>query len=251
MKIVSYNVRCSYVGDGINSFVNRAGLIYDKIKNDQPDVIAFQEVTAKILDVLQKLLTEYVFVGQFRNEDYTGEGLYTAVRKDSCMVLGYETIWLSPTPYVAGSRFEIQSSCPRICVQTLVRHNESGKRMRIYNLHLDHKSEEARVSGMKSALEFVQQYYHKDSFPAVILGDFNAHPDSQVITMCNAYPHLKEASAPIETTFHKYGTKAIKIDYIYMSDELADAAVCATAWTEENNGIYLSDHYPICVQLEL
>ena len=37
MKIVSFNLRCVWQGDGINAFIFRAGMIYDKIMRDQAD----------------------------------------------------------------------------------------------------------------------------------------------------------------------------------------------------------------------
>ena len=39
IKIVSFNLRSQYTGDGINAFVHRAGLIYEKIKQEKPDIV--------------------------------------------------------------------------------------------------------------------------------------------------------------------------------------------------------------------
>jgi len=36
-----------------------------------------------------------------------------------------------------------------------------------------------------------------------------------------------------------------------MSDELVQAINTVEAWTDEINGIYLSDHYPVCAELWL
>ena len=35
-----------------------------------------------------------------------------------------------------------------------------------------------------------------------------------------------------------------------MSDELAKNVKSVSAWEDEMNGIYLSDHYPVCAELE-
>ena len=249
MKIVTYNLRCVYDRDGINSFVHRAVALCDKIQSEKPEVIGFQEIVPKNLAVLEKLLPEYLFVGQFRNADYLGEGVFVALRKESCTLLGLETVWLSPTPYVAGSRFENQSKYPRICTAVKIRHIESGKIFRVFDLHLDHISEEARVLGIKAALKFVDSF--ADNAPKVILGDFNAEPDSEAIAMCNAREDISDVTDNIKVTFHGYGTTAIKIDYIYMEKELAEAVKKVEAWTDERNGVYLSDHYPVCAELEL
>ncbi|MBQ7294224.1 MAG: endonuclease/exonuclease/phosphatase family protein [Clostridia bacterium] len=243
MKIVTFNIRCLYCGkDGINSFVHRAVMLCDKINAEKPDVVGFQEITADILSVLEKLLPDYLLVGQLRGADYNGEGLYTAIRKESVSLLGLETVWLSPTPYVPGSRFENQSDCPRICVATKLLFKESGRVMRVFNIHLDHISEEARMLGIKAAFEFADGF--KDGAETVFLGDFNAKPDSDTVAYCNA--RLVDLTKKIEVSFHGYGKTAVKIDYIYTSEEVAAGVTDVYAWTDEKHGIYLSDHYPIC-----
>ena len=249
MKIATINQRCVYNKDGNQSFVHRGIILCDKIESEKPDVIGFQEVTPLSIKVLEKLLPEYLFVGQFRSKKYDGEGLFTAVRKETCDVLGFETIWLSPTPYVAGSRFENQSNCPRICVEAKIRHRESGKVFRLYNIHLDHISDEARVLGMEVAFNFIDSF--KDGAPIVVLGDFNAEPDSKTIEMCNARKDISDVTTHIPATFHGFGKcDTMKIDYIYLSKELADCVKNTVAWDDQVNGVSLSDHYPICTELE-
>ena len=251
LKVVTFNIRCKYTGDGINSFVYRAGIIADKINKEKPDVISFQEMTSAILDKLKILLPEYEFVGHGRNENYGGEGLYTAVRKDTCSILGWDTIWLSPEPYTPGSRFENQSKYPRICVQTMVRHKETGKITRVFNVHLDTISEEIRIEGLNATFDFIESYKEKGNHPFILLGDFNARPDSETINICNQKSGMQEVTKNVTETYQSFGKKSSKIDYIYMSDELAEALHSVEAWTDESDGIYLSDHYPVCAELWL
>lgn len=249
MKIATINQRCVYNRDGIQSFIHRGVFLCDKIEAEAPDVIGFQEVTPQTLKVLERLLPEYVFVGQFRSENYDGEGLFTAVRRSTCTVLGFETIWLSPTPYVPGSRYENQSKYPRICVETKVLHRASKRVFRLYNVHLDHISEEAKRLGIEQTLGFIDSF--KDGAPVVLLGDFNALPESETMKKCNAREDLRDVTADISVTSHGYGQRANKIDYIYMSNELADRVVKVEAWTEKSADIWLSDHYPVCAELDL
>jgi hypothetical protein len=109
MKLVTFNIRCAWHQDGINSFLHRAGGIASKIAAETPDVICFQECTDKIFAHLKILLPEYHIVFNQRNADLRGEGLATALRKNTAELLGLDAFWLSPTPYVAGSRYEEQS----------------------------------------------------------------------------------------------------------------------------------------------
>ncbi len=252
MKIVSFNLRCLYDGDGINSFIHRGGFIFDKIQKEKPDIIAFQEVTEANLIILERLLPEYLFVGQFRGENYDGEGLYTAVCKESCQLLGFESIWISPSPYVPGSKFSGQSPwCPRVCVETKIRHKASGQEFRVYNLHLDHMAEELRIAGMKCVFDFVEMFQSRDGLPIVILGDFNAEPEEKTIALCDDYPGIQDVTKHIAASFHDFGKQKIKIDYIYLSDMLKEQVTAVTSWEDVHEGIYLSDHYPICVELNV
>lgn len=266
MKIVTYNLRCVYEKwDGVNSFIHRAGLIYEKINSEKPDIIAFQEVVEKSKILLEKLLPEYIFLGHFREADYTGEGVFTAIKKDRFEVLGFEDFWLSPTPAIAGSRYENQSDCPRTCLMTQLKDKICGKILRIYNIHLDHISDEARRNGMECVFDYVKKKNAELETAAVILGDFNALPQDGVMKMCDehANPKFYDVTKNIAYTYHDYGRCKQKIDYIYMTKDLSDILKRVYTWNDEcvwhkdiYHGadvphIYLSDHYPVCAEIEM
>lgn len=254
-KIVSFNIRNVWLWrkEGINCFVFRAGLIYEKINREKPDVIAFQEIMPNHLELMRKMFPEYEFYGQYRNADYTGEGLFTAIRKEAFEMIAYETFWISPTPYVSGSRFEDQSECPRICVVTQIRHKESGKMLRVYNIHLDHISDKARIEGIQCVLEQMERFNRNLELPSMIMGDYNALPDSETIRFCNEHkdPVIKDVTADVPVTYHGYGTDAQKIDYIYVSEDMTSAVNEVGAWETSFNGIYLSDHYPVFADVDM
>lgn len=252
MKIVTWNLRCLWSGDGINAFLHRAGMIYEKIDKEKPELIAFQEVVAESLAFLRKIFPEYIFFGQMRSENYDGEGLCIAIRKDAFDFLGGETFWLSPTPYIAGTRFKKQSNCPRICVYTLVRHKTTGQCFRIYNIHLDHESDEARQFGLQCVIKYMEQQAEKQEACDVLLGDFNAEPESGVMQMQNERKEWIEVTTSITETFHGFGkVHNCKIDYIFLSRAFKQKIVSECTWTDCHEGIYLSDHYPVCIELEL
>lgn len=253
VKIVSFNLRGVWKGDGINAFIFRAGMVYDKIMQEMPDVLAFQETAIDHLELLKRMLPEYVFCGQFRSENYTGEGLFTAIRKDAWDVIAYETFWISPTPYVAGSRFEDQSDCPRICVVTQIRHKKTGKMLRLYNIHLDHISDVARIKGIRCVFEKMEEFNRRLPLPSLVLGDYNAYPESETIRFCDDYQTtaMFDVTKDVPATFHAYGKCGIKIDYIYVTEELKRAFCASDIWADETEGIYLSDHYPLWAEFAL
>lgn len=255
IKVVTFNARCVYFdkvgdGDGVRSFVFRAGYIYDKIHNELPDIILFQEFVKEHLDIMKKLFCEYEFIGHFRNEDFTGEGVYTAIKKDKIQVLGIDSYWLSPTPYVPGSRYQNQSECPRTCLTVKVRDIESGKIFRVLNTHLDHISDEARIWGVRQILKCACKDTEKDNIPFILGGDFNAEPDSKTIRYCNNFEKIKifDITENIDVTFHGWGKERAKIDYIYVTEALKVKVQSVCIWDDKIYGMYLSDHYPVCAQ---
>lgn len=248
MKLVTFNIRCAWHQDGINSFLHRAGGIASKIAAETPDVICFQECTDKIFAHLKILLPEYHIVFNQRNADRRGEGLATALRKNTAELLGLDAFWLSPTPNVAGSRYEEQSQCPRICQCVTVRCED--RIFRVYNVHLDHVSDLARKLGMDATLKRIGEDLEKQNFPFFLLGDFNATPKGAPIRACREHG-LTELTEAVDYTFHNYGRKSApyKIDYVFSDAKTAATPFTVTPWTEETDGIYLSDHYPLQVEL--
>lgn len=254
LKVATFNSKCTYseAEDGINFFFHRIGLFVDKINKENPDVICFQEIfNAKAVDFMTKNLPGYEFVGpgtKMNNSKQTG--VYIAVKKDTCDVLGWESLYLSDEPYTPDSRFEGQSHNPRICVQTLIRHKASKKMIRVFNTHLDHASKDARVKGMDVVLKFMDSFKEKGGYPIMLMGDFNALPDEEAIVKCKQYEGITEVSENIGGTYHAFGTITDRhIDYMFMSDELAKIAGNAEIWPDVKSGIYMSDHHPVCSQV--
>lgn len=253
MKFVTFNIRCSWDKDGINSFLHRAGGILQKIRKEAPDVVCFQEVTDPIAAFLRQNLTGHYLLFNQRNADYRGEGLAIAVKTDSTEILGLESFWLSPTPHTPGSRFEEQSRCPRICQAALLRHENNI--FRVYNVHLDHVSDTARRLGMEAVLKKMIAHRSEGEFPLFLCGDFNATPESAAIALCRECTEIKleEATAAVPYTYHDFGRREnpLKIDYIFTDAALAAHPHTVTSWTDETDGIYLSDHFPLLLEIEL
>ena len=115
-SVVTFNLRCEAVVDGPNYFFNRAPYIAAKIRKENPDIICFQECTPRMQEWLRNTLFDYEVVGMGRNLKLDGESNPVAFRKDKFDLFGFDQFWLSPTPFVPGTRYEHQSRCPRICM---------------------------------------------------------------------------------------------------------------------------------------
>ena len=256
LKVVTFNLRLDRREDGVNYFFNRAPYILQKIQKEKPDIIGFQEAKEPIYEWLKANLYDYHFVGIGREDDFSDEANPIAYRKDRFELFGFQQFWLSPTPNKPGTRYEEQSICPRICCYAKLKALDSTKVVSVYNTHLDHVGEGARLLGMKQILSFMRAQKAKNAYPMILTGDMNACPSEAAIREVSLQSELGllEASAAVKHSFHGYHggsayTEGDKIDYVFT--DLSFDAEKALAWEECYGGIYLSDHYPIAVTLTL
>lgn len=256
-SVVTFNLRCEAVVDGPNYFFNRAPYIAAKIRKENPDIICFQECTPRMQEWLCSTLYDYEVVGMGRNPKLDGESNPVAFKKDKFDLFGFDQFWLSPTPFVPGTRYEHQSRCPRICMTVCLSPKNTGKLFRIYNTHLDHIDAEARVLGMQQVLEKIASDNRKMRLPLVVTGDMNALPEEdsmQIILNFEEIP-MQEVTASVPLTFHGYAPgnrPEYRIDYIYTDKGLGFSE--PVIWDDEfvvgENKVYLSDHYPVVSEIE-
>ena len=249
LKVMTFNLRYRTEKDGINCFDNREPRVLEVIKNEAPALIGFQEATDYQRDFLRRELSEeYVVLGCGRKANYRGEAPCLAYRRDMFELVKYDTFWLSDTPSVAGSRYESldQSACARTTVYAVLSPNDYDGCIAFFNTHLDHIGEKARIAGMKQTAEVIKQVGGK----FVLTGDMNDVPDSECIAVAKAIEGAVDATKRIKRTFHNFGRKKedFKIDYIITNGRAIDAYAVEDIPVE---GVYISDHYPVCAHIEL
>lgn len=249
MKLVTFNIRCDYGQDGNNCFRFRKPGILAAFARERADVYCFQEVLPHVAAWLKEVLPEYTVVGCGRGKHLDGERVVLAFRKARFDLMKMDTFWLSPTPTVPGSRYPDQSSCPRTCTEVLLNDLQENRVIRVMNTHLDHEGVEARRAGLAQILAHGEAADFFAGVPTVLAGDFNAEPGVPELEPIRALPAWHSAVPETWETFHGYGCmRKSTIDYIFISGNIRCTA--AGRWTEEENGVYLSDHYPVWAELE-
>ncbi len=251
LKVMTFNLRCKNGGDGINSFENREPKVISAITDELPDLIGFQEATDYQRDFLRKNLSDkYIVLGCGRGADYYGEAVCIAFKRDIFELVNLDTFWLSDTPDVAGSRYENsdQSSCPRLTVHAELAAKELDAPIHFFNTHLDHMGSEARLLGMRDIIKKISEI----SGAYVLTGDFNARPIFPEIAEIKNTKRFKcvEATEKITHTFHGFGRFDAdhKIDYIFTNAKAVDAY---TVERSSEDGIYISDHHPVCAVIDI
>lgn len=249
MKLVTFNIRYDCNKDGINNFCFRKTMILEKLRKEMPEIICFQEVLPHVAVWLKEVLPEYYVVGCPREVGLIGEQTCIAFRFDKLSLIKLDNYWLSPTPYVPGSRYEVQSSCPRICTEATFHDLDSNKIFRLTNTHLDHEGHPARLIGVEQILAKLKNEPFFPDVPCILVGDMNADPDSEEMRYITDNSKLANLTEHIGTTFHGFMKAAATIDYIFADPVIRCRSI--TRWTDSNDGVFLSDHYPICAELEL
>ena len=175
ITMMSCNLRCLTPLDlGKKSWFYRADLIAKDIVSHAPGIIGFQEATRWQYQYMVDVLPGFDSVITYRDNSPLSEGcpifyntsLYTLVDKGS--------FWLSETPEVMSKDWN--SACYRVCGYVILTDKASGKDFVVFNTHLDHVSDEARIKGIHVVLDKIAQF---GGLPAVIMGDFNALEGSQ------------------------------------------------------------------------
>lgn len=253
IKVMTFNLRVRSKNDGENIFDNRQEKILGVIHRENPDIIGFQEATDVMNDWLKQELDDYYVLGHGRGKDYHGEGTPIAFRKDLFDLHSFHEEWLSFTPDVPASVLTglDQSSCPRICVCAELVYKESGRPFAFFNMHTDHRGEQARVA----ECVLLAQKLGKTPYRFVVTGDFNALPDSASIQMLLANKEtlgIVDATKHIKGSFHGFrgDVGEHKIDYIFTNMPTDPTASYAIP-DDDACGCYYSDHNALCAFVEI
>ena len=257
LNVCTFNIRTATAHDGINDFSFRQKLIAREFPKYEADIIGFQEVQPVAYAWLEENLMGYYVVGTGRDVNFGGEHVCIAYRSDRFRLMSLDTFWLSDTPRISGSRFFTdQSSCPRICTCAVLLVKKSGHLIRVYNIHLDHIGKLAQAQGMTQVLTRIaaDDRIYPD-VPVILTGDFNVTPESSVCKQVEAFSScgkpLMDVTADVGGTYHGYDpeNRLIKIDYIYTNAK-CDRGL-SKVLTDSEDGVYLSDHYPVMAEIEI
>lgn len=245
--IMSTNVRCLSPTDLFEkSWFYRADLIADDIESVRPDIIGFQEATFVHYDYLQSLLVGYDSEMAYRDNFVLSEGCPIFYRTDRFEKINSGSFWLSETPDVMSKDWG--SEHYRICVYLRLRDLESGKEFLVFNTHLDHTSDLARINGIRVILDKISEF---GDIPAYLMGDLNAKEDSETIQSTkDSFDDSKLiANVTDDTaTFHGWGEAADprRIDYIMISKGDADVYeyhvvnnLHGTAYSSDHSSVYI------------
>lgn len=257
MKIMTFNIRADNIFDINNRWKKRADLVCETMKHYNCDIIGLQEVTQKMYEDIHVNVKDYNIIGVGRTKKFFSEKNSILIKKEY-RILEEETFWLSKTPNKVGSTIFL-SLFPRICT-TVVCELGPGKKVRIYNTHLDCLFATAREFGLKKIAEVMEKNYEREHLPCILMGDFNATPNSRLMKKFKSGRYTTKklfAVQDIDETLYQKSTmgmfkgkeKGMHIDYIFVSEEFEIQNTEVVKYNKA--GKYPSDHYPLVARVKV
>ncbi|MFH7016753.1 endonuclease/exonuclease/phosphatase family protein [Flavobacterium sp. FlaQc-47] len=254
LKIMTYNVRLDVASDGENAWPKRKDYFNSQIQFYSPDILGVQEATpGQVIDIALAL-PDYNKFGIGREENGTGEACAIYYKKDRFEVEETNTFWLSETPNIVSKGWD--AACNRICTYGLFKDLKTKKTFWVFNLHLDHMGEVARVKGVELVLSKISEINTK-KYPVFLMGDFNSEPETkQIVAIKKVMDDTKEVSK--EKPFGPSGTfnnfkhnkpVTLLLDYIFISKNSGLTIQKHAVLSDSKDLKYPSDHLPVLIEI--
>ena len=247
ITICSFNIRGSNMDTGVNAWSNRKKMVIREFGNYQYDIVCMQEpLTDQIQDFLSIGIYEWLGVSGQGTPD---SDVFTPIfyNKKKLNVLDYGTFWLSETPDVVSRGWD--GKFPRICTWAKFRDIENCRSFYVFNTHLDHVGEVAKLEGARLICRKIKEMTAEEA--VFITGDMNSTPETPPIhtflsEFSNSREIATEKSGPAGTA-HSYGKlyPPSQIDYIFVNEYIS--VTKAITITKNSDPVYMSDHYPIVI----
>jgi endonuclease/exonuclease/phosphatase family metal-dependent hydrolase len=247
MKIVTLNLR-----HDADRWPERFPLIVEELLAEDPDVIAFQEVALPIrqADLIASAMN--LRGVQRPYEVYLASKWGREQNKEGCAFLSR----------LAVRENTLLNLPQHNRIAQIIELSDFGRPIRIVNTHLHHmpfNDESIRLEQVRYLLSWMfQEQYQGD--PWILLGDFNAVPESE--TIVEVRKHLASAyrKAHDHEPEYTFPTPLVTaegrwtLDYIFFDSaafEVRDARVVFAQSHGDDASLYASDHYGLVASLEL
>lgn len=255
ISIMTYNIRREGTEKSPERlWANRAASVIALLRNQNPDIIGFQEVTDNQKRQLGESLGEnFNIVGQGRGSSWFGlgtdEATPIAYRKDKFSLIDSGTfslnvgfVWM---PWHASET----GFLPRICTWVKLKDTQSNKEFYVYNTHLDHMYDAARLNGAREVMQNILKS-NTAELPVIVTGDFNTEFEGAIKDSFSGFVSAKDLAKKVEgpsETSTGWGNDKLKtIDHILVRKGMSVESYCVIVSEQ-----YPSDHRPVVAVIDL
>lgn len=249
LKVISFNIRCCD-DKHRNAISDRAPRLADITPQYDADVMGFQEYTPEWEHYIKKYYgREYDMYSVYRCSD-DPEGTPILWRKEKFELLKKGCFWLSDTPEVESKGWDEVYDCYRICAYVILKDKVSGGCFAVMNTHFGFGDK-----GQCDSCKLIYEYSKKISgYPTFVIGDFNMTPrDAGYAEMVKYFRDVNACTVnDRRSTYHGYDPEVDKkehIDYCFIDGSIDPVGF--TMITDSIKGKYPSDHFGICMELDI
>lgn len=253
IRVGTCNVRRSTSADekAGNGWNARKKDLMAHVRKLDMDVFGLQEVHERPYVDLCVGLPEWDIVDEYMVTDPI------AYRRGRFELGKHGVFWLSETPDVPQSRGWGAANI-RPCCWMILKDKASGHRFCFVNVHTDHKSELARLEGVKLVLRRMKDF--AEGLPVVFVGDHNCGPTTAPAaevrkSMKDARDIAVKKDPGPANTYHGWGrVRGVawrRCDYIYVSDGIRVKDFVTHDKRRPGLDRYPSDHFFCTATLEL
>lgn len=250
VRAMSYNIRVDVASDRPNWETRRPHLAR-QIAFFDPDFLGVQEARGDMVAWLAEELPAYDRYGVGRDDGGPdGESTTLFWKRDRFERVNVETLWCSPTPRRPSKGWD--AAYPRTITRVVLRDRADGRLWDVTNTHFDHVGVVAR----RECAELVASLEPADGASVVVMGDFNAGPDTEPYRLIVA-SGLRDARAISPVVFGPEGTfnafdiandnDGVAIDHIFVGDGLEVERFAVP--TDSFAGQVISDHFPLVADI--
>ncbi len=248
LKVGSFNIRYENARDYAagNGWDDRYPWICSFLRYERPDIFGSQEVLHDQLLDMAGALPGYAYVGVGR-DDGKEKGEYEPVfwRTERFKLLDSGNFWISETPERPGLGWD--AACIRVCTWVYLKDRITKRRIRFFNLHLDHVGVVARREGAKLIVSKIRELSRKGDV-VFVTGDFNVDQTNEIYQtfvtsgiLEDSFEAAADRYAPVGTinTFDPNALSNSRIDHVFV-----------TAGTRVDNYAVLTETYRAPIDLK-
>ena len=257
MKILTCNVQGISMHDGQNAWPFRKELCFKVIREENPDIICFQE-----LQQYDDMVSAFPDFATFETMDTPIDGFpmnSIFYRKERYSRISAGAFWLSEQPHIPGSK-SWDSNCIRLVNWVRLREQFRNMDFLVVNTHLDHLGATARIKQAELIIEFCAAY--PETYPKILTGDMNCGLGSEPISLFlqdgwrDTYSVIHGDNSRIRT-FHRFQGESYippsgeedSIDWIFTQGEISVKDAEVITHSEEER--FPSDHYFVSAKVSL
>jgi endonuclease/exonuclease/phosphatase family metal-dependent hydrolase len=191
----TWNLRLDTPDDGPNVWAHRRDAVRALVRYHGIELLGTQEgLMNQVNDI--GAMPGFAWVGVGR-DDGKDAGEHSAIFFSSARfgLLAHGDYWLSATPDVPSRSWDSRC-CNRLATWAKLRERRSGREFFVFSVHFDHEAEVSRRESAKLMLRKIKEIAGET--PTVILGDFNATPDSEPVRIMTSAMRdgRKESESP-------------------------------------------------------